>query len=86
MFAGLTVFALTGANPVNIELGFLNTGTLGIQTDNDVSFTSSSSVLLSAAEIPSIPEPATTAMMLIGFGLLIVVMRRRETEEANICA
>lgn len=76
IFAGLTLFAVTNDNPVTVEMDFSHTATLGIQTDPGVGFTSASGVLLTAVQ-GGVPEPATWALMILGFGMVGGAMRRR---------
>lgn len=84
IFTGLTVFAVTNSNPVNIEMNFLNTGTFGIQTAPGVTFSSDSGVLLTAGPVNAVPEPASWAMMIGGFGLIGGMLRRHRRTQPNV--
>lgn len=77
VFASLSLSAIVGNNPATVEMDFLNTGTFGIQTAPGVSYTSDSGVFLTD-QPPAVPEPATWAMLIGGFGLIGGAMRRRE--------
>ena len=83
------VYNVQGANPtfgVEMTLGtaaglgevsdFYHTGGLQIQAQRGVTFTSGSGVFLTAG---GVPEPATWAMMIIGFGIIGAVSRQRRT-------
>jgi len=85
IFTGLSIFALTQQNPINVEMDFLNTGTFGIRTDPGVTFTSASGVLLTGVT-SAIPEPATWAMMITGFGLVGATVRRRRQSRPVVTA
>lgn len=78
VFAGLSMFAALNNNPVTVELDFLSTGTFGIQAAPGVTYTSDSGVFLTA-QSPAVPEPASWAMMLTGFGAVGYAIRRRPT-------
>lgn len=77
LFIGLSIFASTSINPINIEMNFLNTGTLGIQTEDGVTFTSASGVLLAGAAVTEVPEPATWGITIASLGLMGFMARRR---------
>lgn len=68
-----------------ITLNALHTGTIGIDAPGG-SFTSLSGEFLGFAQtpdqpvVPGIPEPASWAMLILGFGLVGGVARRRERE------
>jgi PEP-CTERM motif len=71
----LSAYASTGAS-----FAYGNTSALSFVLPDNVTFTSASGVFLSAlnpAGPGAVPEPATWAMMLLGFGLVGSTMRRR---------
>jgi PEP-CTERM motif len=70
----LSAYASTGAS-----FAYGNTSALSFVLPSNVTFTSASGVFLSALNPVSnaVPEPATWAMMLLGFGLVGGTMRRR---------
>ena len=84
IFTGLSIFARTGDQPASIELDFLNTGTLGLQTTEGVGYTAEGGLLLSDVGNPgdaapgaddttlprvAVPAPASWALLLAGLGL-----------------
>ncbi len=88
MFADL-VYNVQGANPTfGVEMtleviaglggvsDFYQTAGLQIQAPRGVTFTSESGAFLTAG---GVPEPATWAMMIIGFGMIGAVSRNRRT-------
>lgn len=80
VFASLVVFTSTNLNPVNVVMGFDNTGTFGIDTVPGVTYTSASGVFLDATgvTVTQVPEPAM--MSLFGIGIAgIGMLRRRRT-------
>jgi hypothetical protein len=80
VFASLSIFANLNDNPVTAELDFLHTGTFGIQAAPGVTFTSDSGVFLGSGLTPAgVPEPASWALMITGFGLVGSAMRRRSS-------
>ncbi|WP_246350272.1 PEPxxWA-CTERM sorting domain-containing protein [Sphingobium boeckii] len=79
VFASLSIFASLNDNPVNIEMDFMNTGTFGVDVAPGVAVTSESGVFLADTLTPPVPEPATWAMMIVGFGLVGSAMRRRQS-------
>jgi hypothetical protein len=61
-------------------MDFSNTATIGIAAPQGGSFTSSSGEFLGFAQTPStgvVPEPASWAMLIAGFGLIGATLRRR---------
>ena len=56
---------------------YSNTSTLGLRIPNGVTYTSDSGVFLTNAATATVPEPASWAMMMIGFGLIGAAQRRR---------
>jgi PEP-CTERM motif len=80
VFGSLAIFASLNDNAGTVEMDFLHTGTFGIQTDPGVSFTSDSGVFLGSGLTPgAVPEPASWALMIAGFGLVGSAVRRRRT-------
>ncbi|MCB2060912.1 MAG: PEPxxWA-CTERM sorting domain-containing protein [Novosphingobium sp.] len=75
VFVGLSVGAINNGNPGMTTTDFSNTGTFGVQTAPNVTFTSDSGAAYTDYTAPSVPEPATWAMMLLGFGLIGSIMR-----------
>ena len=85
-FSGL--YAITGAaanvpldfslaiNATRVALDYTHTGSVSIGSINGVSFTSDSGVFLTAGA-GGVPEPATWALMLGGFGLVGMAKRAR---------
>lgn len=86
------IYALTGASadiPIsfglqiiagnNVTLDYLNTGSISIGKVAGVSFTSDSGVFLTKAggAVGGVPEPASWAMLIAGFGLTGATLRRR---------
>ena len=74
----LSAFATSGGS-----FAYGSTSSLNFILPSNVTFTSASGTFLSALVPPSsgaVPEPATWAMMLAGFGLIGFGMRRRSTE------
>ncbi len=84
------VYAITGAtadipidfrlslNAYNTALDYSHTGSVSIGHVAGVSFTSDSGVFLTAAG-GAVPEPASWALMLAGFGLVGTMARQRRT-------
>ena len=60
-----------------VTCDFSNTGRVGLQLPPGVSFTSGSGVFLQPPATGAVPEPASWAMMIAGFGLAGGVMRRK---------
>jgi hypothetical protein len=54
-----------------------NTAKFGISTAAGTSFTSDSGVFMSASQVAVVPEPASWAMMVVGFGVIGGTMRGR---------
>lgn len=77
VFASLSIFASLNENPATVTIDFLNTGNFGIQTAPGVSFVSDSGVFLIAQQAGAVLEPATWAMMVLGFGLAGAAARKR---------
>ncbi|MFW2831231.1 PEPxxWA-CTERM sorting domain-containing protein [Sphingomonas sp. ID0503] len=68
VFAGLSLFAATNDNPINIGIDFSHTGQFGIDVPAGATYTSDSGVFLT--ETAAVPEPASWAMLIGGFGLI----------------
>ena len=60
-----------------VTCDFSNTGRVGLQLPAGVSFTSGSGVFLQPPATGPVPEPASWAMLISGFGLAGGAMRRR---------
>lgn len=75
----LSAYASTGAS-----FSYGNTSALSFVLPSNVTFTSASGVFLSALNPvnSAVPEPATWAMMIFGFGLAGVSLRRRAATRA----
>ena len=80
---GSSTLGVEAAMNINCRVGdqcdFGHTGTFGFgNLPNGLSFTSESGTFLSAAGVRAgVPEPGAWAMMIAGFGLMGVTMRRR---------
>ena len=72
--AHLAVLAASGGNAPQAIADFSHTAALDFDLPDGVSFTSGSGALLSASS--AVPEPASWAMMILGFGLIGSSMRR----------
>jgi hypothetical protein len=82
VFAGLSTFVAFNDNPATVTLDFMNTATFGIKGAQGVSYTSDSGVFLGGAIGSAVPEPATWAIMILGFGTAGAALRRRRVEGA----
>jgi hypothetical protein len=69
-----------------VTCDFLNTGRVGLQLPAGVSFTSGSGVFLQPPATGAVPEPASWAMMISGFGLTGGAMRRRRRLAVGVTA
>lgn len=89
------VYAITGAtadipidfslalNASNLSLDYLDTGNIAIGRVDGVSYTSDSGVFLTAGgTVGGVPEPASWAMLLVGFGTVGALARRRRVAVA----
>ncbi|MBI1200442.1 MAG: PEP-CTERM sorting domain-containing protein [Phenylobacterium sp.] len=56
-------------------MDFLHTGAIGVQAPSGVDYSSASGVFLT--DTGAVPEPATWAVMILGFGLAGGTLRRR---------
>lgn len=75
IFASYNLIAIAGSDPGYVTMDFLSTGRLGISDDQ---FTSQSGDFLGFAQTPAVvPEPASWAMLIAGFGLIGAAARRR---------
>ncbi len=78
VFASFSTAAALNGAPISVEMDFLNTATFGIATTNGVTYSSGSGVLVgSVPGMTAVPEPATWALMIGGFGLAGSALRRR---------
>lgn len=73
----------------NAEANFGNTSSLHFILPENVSFTSESGVFLNDAgalptEVAAVPEPATWAMMIVGFGLVGAAIRARRQPQLRV--
>ena len=75
IFAAFNLIVSPGQNIGPITMNFLNTGTIGIDAPAN-SFTSQSGQFLGFAQTPGVPEPASWAMLIAGFGLVGAAARR----------
>lgn len=73
VFASLGTFAALNNNPGFVTMDFTHTGKIGVQAAPGVTYTSASGVFLAGG----VPEPATWAVMIMGFGLAGGALRRR---------
>ena len=67
---------LSGFTTTGGSFAYGNTSSLSFILPTNVTFTSASGVFLSALNQNAVPEPATWAMMLFGFGIVGSAMRR----------
>ena len=88
------IYAITGAsadipidfrlslNATNVALDYSNGGSIGIGKVAGVSYTSDSGVFLTGGghTIGAVPEPASWALMLAGFGVVGAAARRRRAD------
>lgn len=76
VFASLSTFVSMNDNPGTVTMDFLHTGRFGVRAEPGVTFTSDSGVFLSGPT-QAVPEPATWAMLIIGFGGVGAALRSR---------
>ena len=77
VFAAFNLIVTPGSQVGTITMNSLNTSTIGIVAPGG-SFTSESGEFLGFAKtVSAVPEPATWAMMIAGFGLVGSAVRRR---------
>ncbi len=81
IFSAFNLLATPGSMPGQIEMNSLNTSRIGIVAPGG-SFTSQSGKFLGFAQTAAIPEPATWAMMIVGFGFAGSVLRHRRAPYA----
>lgn len=79
VFAAFNLIAQPGANIGPITMNFLNTSTIGITAAEGGSFTSQSGAFLGFAATPGVPEPSQWAMLIIGFGVVGGMSRRKRS-------
>ena len=72
----VTVFNGLSVSAYGARMDYSHTSTLGLILPDGVSYTSASGTFLSQAAV--VPEPATWALMIGGFGMVAGAMRRRE--------
>ena len=79
VFASFSTAAALNGAPISVEMDLLNTATFGVVTTNGVTYSSDSGALVGSAPggPGAVPEPATCALMIGGFGLAGTVLRRR---------
>lgn len=79
VFAAFNLIVVPGDDIGPIRMNFLNTGTIGIDAPDTASFTSQSGTFLGYAATPTggVPEPSAWAMLIVGFGAIGAVARRR---------
>jgi hypothetical protein len=80
VYAAFNILLRAGPQIGPVTMDFSNTSTIGIQAPTGGSFTSSSGEFLGFAQTPGtgvVPEPASWAMLIAGFGLVGATMRRR---------
>jgi hypothetical protein len=71
IFASLSIAVATNDNPVDVLLDFSNTGRLGVEAANGITFDSASGVFPGSQAPPaSVPEPASWALMAAGLAFL----------------
>lgn len=77
--------AYTSGQSINSSATFANTSlqTLGLATGRYTYLAPNDSIELSIAA-PAVPEPATWAMIILGFGTIGTVVRRRRTAETSV--
>jgi hypothetical protein len=80
VYAAFNILLSGGPQIGPVTMDFSNTSTIGIQAPQGGSFTSASGEFLGFAQTPGtgvVPEPASWAMLIAGFGLVGATMRRR---------
>ena len=78
VFVSFSIFSAMNGHPANVYMDFLNTATFGITADPGVTYTSESGLLGSAiTPTAAVPEPASWALMILGFGAVGATLRRR---------
>ncbi|PZN97114.1 MAG: hypothetical protein DCF31_01290 [Alphaproteobacteria bacterium] len=82
VFAAFNLIAQPGDDVGPVTMNFLNTGTIGIDAPAGASFTSQSGVFLGFSQTPGVPEPGSWALLIIGFGSIGALARRRRVEVA----
>lgn len=75
VFASLGTFVSISNQPATVTMDFLHTGAIGVQAPAGVDYSSASGVFLT--DTGAVPEPATWAVMILGFGLAGGTLRRR---------
>lgn len=80
VYAAFNILLNGGPQIGPVSMDFSNTSTIGIQAPIGGNFTSSSGQFLGFSQTPTtnvVPEPASWAMLIAGFGLVGATMRRR---------
>lgn len=76
IFAAFNLIAVPGTLTGSLTMDSLNTSTIGFDAPGGT-FTSQSGQFLGLAQTAAVPEPATWAMLIAGFGLAGAALRRR---------
>lgn len=78
VFAAFNLLVVPGSDPGPITMNFLNTGTIGIAAPTGACFTSQSGAFLGFEQtVGGVPEPSTWAFLILGFGAVGGMARRR---------
>lgn len=82
VYAAFNLIAVPGSMTGSITMNSLNTSRIGIDAPTDT-LTSQSGAFLGLAQTPGgVPEPATWAIFIVGFGLVGTAARRRRASHA----
>jgi hypothetical protein len=82
IFVNLTLIANPNSNPGPVILDFLNTATMGIDTDPGVTYTSLSGVFLESTGVTVVPVPAALPLLASALGLMAGFRRNRRRSAA----